>query len=291
MRRCYFSILTAILALMAGRALAADADQIEFEHDVEYSNPSNEHLKLNLARPKKSDALAPAVVCIHGGGWHSGNRESWDAVCKQLAERGYVAITVTYRFAPKYPFPAQAYDVKAAVRWLRANAERLGIDPNRIGAVGDSAGGHLATFLGATGGVPEFDQDGDNLKQSSRIQCVVDYYGPSDLTRAVGYSPVADNIFVQFLGGDLEHARRAYIRASPFFWVTPEAAPMLLIHGTKDPLVSPDNATWMHDRLKSAEVDSELLLLEGAGHGFGGDDLKRAREATFAFLDKHLKKK
>ena len=291
MRRICATLLLTLTVLATGRVRAADSDSIEFQSGIEYSNPHDEHLKLDLGRPKSSEGLAPAVVCIHGGGWAGGGREGWDDVCKQLAGRGYVAITITYRLAPKYIFPAQACDVKAAVRWLRANAERLKVDPNRIGAVGDSAGGHLSMFLGATGGVPEFDREGENQKQSSRVQCVVDYYGPSDLTRGYGRLPMVDQLISQFLGGNLEHAHEAHIRASPLFWVTPEAAPMLLIHGTKDALVSPDHATWMHDRLKSVDVDTELLILEGAGHGFGGDDLKRARDATFAFFDKHLKKK
>ena len=143
MRRICGSVILALIVLVAGRAFAAGDDSIEFQSSVEYSNPHGEHLKLDLAQPKPIDGLAPAVVCIHGGGWAGGGREGWDDVCKQLAARGYVAITVTYRLAPKYVFPAQIDDVKAAVRWLRANAERLKVDPNRIGAVGDSAGGHL----------------------------------------------------------------------------------------------------------------------------------------------------
>ncbi len=108
-------LLLACLAAGPGTKKSAAAE-IEFESDIEYSNPQDEHLKLNLARPKQIDGLAPAVVCIHGGGFRAGNRQRWDAVCRQLAERGYVAVTATYRLAPKHPFPAAVSDVKAAVR-------------------------------------------------------------------------------------------------------------------------------------------------------------------------------
>ena len=279
-----------VVCLAAGRGLknSAAAD-IEFETGVEYSNPQDEHLQLNLARPKQIDGLAPAVVCIHGGGFRAGNRQRWDDVCRQLADRGYVAVTVTYRLAPKHPFPAAVNDVKAAVRWLRANAERLKIDPDRIGTLGDSAGGHLAQFLGVTGGVKKFDADGDNLDRSSRVQCVVNIYGPSDFTRSYGKSVDAAQVLPLFLGGDLEQARHRHILASPLYWVTPEAAPTLLIHGTKDPYVAHEQATWLRDRLQADDVAVELLTLEGAGHGFQGEDARRANDAMFAFLDKCLK--
>jgi acetyl esterase/lipase len=283
-----FHVSLAFGALAFG-ARAAVSGEVEVERDVEYSNPSDAHLKLNLARPKQIEGLAPAVVCIHGGGWTAGSREGWNGLCAQLAERGYVAVTITYRFAPQHPFPAAVNDAKAAVRWLRANAARLKIDPDRIGAMGDSAGGHLSQFLAVTGDAKEFDRDGDNLDQSSRIQCEVNYYGPNDMTRMYGVQDGVDKVVSQFVGGDLEHARHLHILASPISWVTPAAAPTLIIHGTKDNVVPYEQATMMRDRLKSADVPVELLTIEGAGHGFSGDDGKRANEATLAFFDKYLK--
>src|SRR5207253_5788055 len=134
----------------------------------EYANPDGQHLQVNLARPKEASGRSPAVLCIHGGGFRAGKREGWDARCQQLAEHGYVAATVTYRLAPKYQFPAAVHDVKAAVRWLRANADKYKIDPQRIGVVGDSAGGHLAQFLGVTADVKEFEGE-ENPKQSSAV--------------------------------------------------------------------------------------------------------------------------
>src|SRR5262249_30189163 len=122
-------------------------DNVVFETGIEYANPDGQHLQLNLARPKAGNGPFPAVVCIHGGGFRAGKRESYDSLCLKLAQHGYVAMTVTYRLAPKFPFPAAVHDVKAAVRWARANAAKYHVDPARIGVTGGSAGGHLAQFL------------------------------------------------------------------------------------------------------------------------------------------------
>jgi acetyl esterase/lipase len=209
----------------------------------------------------------------------------------RLAQHGYVALTVTYRLAPKYPFPAAVHDVKAAVRWTRANADKFKIDPERIGVMGGSAGGHLAQFLGVTADVKEFEGDGGNAGQSSKVACVVNFYGPSDFTKSYGKSVDAAEVLPLFLGGNLETARRLHLRASPLYWATPNAAPTLCIHGTDDKYVAHEQAVWMVDKLKAAGVEAELLTLEGAGHGFKGKDAETAEKAMIAFFDKHLKKK
>ena len=288
-RQLQRSILLLLVLALAPSALSAE---VVFEEGVEYANPDDQHLKLNLARPKdvpSANASLPAIVCIHGGGFRAGNRTGWDARCRKFAEQGYVAVTVEYRLAPKYQFPAAVNDVKAAVRWLRTNADKYHVDPNRIGAVGDSAGGHLAQFLGVTGDVAAFEGD-QNPGPSSRVACVVNFYGPSDLTRSYGKSVDAAEVLPLFLGGDVQRERRRHILASPLYWVTPAAAPTLLIHGTDDKYVNYEQATWMYDKLKAAEVEVELLTLTGAGHGFKGEDAARAEKAMFAFFDRHLKR-
>ncbi len=258
------------------------------ENGIEYANPDNQHLKLDMARPDGAGPY-PAVVCIHGGGFRAGTRQGYDALIKKLAKNGYVAVTVTYRLAPKYQFPAAVYDVKAAVRWLRANAAKYHIDPARIGAMGGSAGGHLALFLGVTGGVKRFEGDGGNLDQSSRVACVVSFYGPSDFTKSYGKSVDAAEVLPLFLGGNLQQARERHIEASPLYWVTPDAAPTLCVHGTKDNYVAFEQAEWMVDRLKAAGVGAELLPMEGSGHGFQGAAEEQAEAAMLAFFGKHLK--
>ncbi len=277
-----------MVVTFAGQSLCA-ASSVVIEKDVEYANPDNQHLQLNMARPEGAGPF-PAVVCIHGGGFRAGTRDGYDGLIKKLAENGYVAVTVTYRLAPKYQFPAAVNDVKAAVRWLRANAAKYHIDPNRIGAMGGSAGGHLAQFLGVTADQKQFEGDGENLDQSSRVACVVNFYGPSDFTKSYGKSVDAAEVLPLFLGGNVEQARQRHIVASPLYWVTPNAAPTLCIHGTKDNYVAFEQAQWIVDKLKAAGVEAELLTMEGAGHGFQGEDAAKADAAMVAFFDRHLKK-
>jgi acetyl esterase/lipase len=286
MRPVHLLSFLSLVALTTAAELPVP-DGVTFTRDIEFSNPDNQHLQVNLAQPK-GDGPFPAIVCIHGGGFRAGKRESYDKLCLTLAQHGYVAITVTYRLAPMYQFPAAVQDCKTAVRWLRANAAKYHVDPKRIGTTGGSAGGHLVQFLGVTAGVPEFEGEGYK-DQSSAVSCVVNYYGPSDLSKSYGASVDAAEVLPLFFGGDLSTKRREHIVGSPLYWATPDAAPTLIVHGTKDDHVAFEQATWMVDRLKACMVEVELLPLEGAGHGFKGPDAEKAEAAMLAFFDKHLK--
>lgn len=264
-------------------------ENVIWETDIEYSNPGDQHLQLNLARPKTGTGPFPTVLCIHGGGFRAGKRDSYDGLCLKLAERGYVAATMTYRLAPQHQFPAAVHDTKAAVRWLRANAKKYNINPDKIGVTGGSAGGHLAQFLAVTANVPQFEGSGGNPDQSSSVTCVVNVYGPSDFTKSYGKSVDAHEVLPLWLGGDLKTKRDLHVQASPLYWVTPNAAPTLCIHGTEDKYVAHEQAVWLVDKLKAATVDAELLTLEGAGHGFKGADAEKAEKALFDYFDKKLK--
>jgi acetyl esterase/lipase len=288
------ALIAATFVALVGlvRTSAARAGEIVFEEGIEYANPDNQHLQLNLARPKDGAGPFPAIVCIHGGGFRAGDRKGWDARVKKLAEHGYVAVTVTYRLAPQNKFPAAVNDVKAAVRWLRANAAKYHVDPARIGAVGDSAGGHLAMYLGVTGDVKRLEGDGGgNADQSSRVQCVVDFYGPSDLTKSYGKSVDAAEVLPLFFGGNLETHLKQHVVGSPLYWVTPLSAPTLLLHGTDDKYVAHEQAVWMFDRLQAAQVDAKLVTLQGAGHGFKDKDAETAEREMLAWFDSHLLKR
>lgn len=290
-RKYQLAYVLMILPVVA--ASAADPvvpEGVAWETGIEYSNPDGQHLQLNLARPKAGEGPFPAVLCIHGGGFRAGNRESYDALCLKLAERGYVSATISYRLAPKHKFPAAVHDTKAAVRWLRANAATFKIDPERIGVTGGSAGGHLAQFLGVTANVPRFEGDGGNPEKSSHVACVVNVYGPSDFTKSYGKSVDAHEVLPLWFGGNLETHRDLHIQGSPLYWVTPDAAPTLCIHGTEDKYVAHEQAVWLIEKLKAATVPAELLTLEGAGHGFKGLDAEKAEQALFAFFDQRLKK-
>ena len=197
---------------------------------------------------------------------------------------------MTYRLAPKHKFPAAVHDTKAAVRWLRANAAAYKINPDKIGVTGGSAGGHLAQFLAVTAHVPEFEGTGGNPEQSSSVTCVVNFYGPSDFTKSYGKSVDAAQVLPLWLGGNLETARRMHIRASPLYWVTPDAAPTLCVHGTEDKYVAYEQAVWIVDRLKAAGVEADLLTLKGAGHGFKGADAEISRAGPVRFLRSQTEK-
>jgi len=275
-------VITAFLLLAQ-----AVPDSVILERAIEYSRVGGAQV-MDIARPKNADGRRPAVVAIHGGGFRAGKRESYSALILKLAERGYVAATVDYRLSPAHQFPAPVEDVKAAVRYLRANANRLFLDPDRIGTVGGSAGGHLALMLGLTAGVAEFEGSGPNREFSSRVQCVVDYYGPTDFTKSYGASVDAAEVLPMFLGGDLATQDRYHRRASPLNWVTPNAAPVLAIHGTEDRYVEHAQSVWLVDRMKAAGAHAELLTLPAAGHGFKGEDAAKAEAAMIGFFDKHL---
>lgn len=282
-------IVLTMTSTTGAQAPAQVPDTVIVEKGIEYANPDDQHLQLNLARPKTGDGPFPAIVCIHGGGFRAGKRESYDGLIVRLAEQGFVAITITYRLAPKYQFPAAVHDTKAAVRWVRANAAKYKIDPSRIGTTGGSAGGHLAQFLGVTAGVKEFEGDGGNPGESSAVACVVNVYGPSDFTKSYGKSVDAAEVLPLFLGGNLEKARKLHLKASPLYWVTPVAAPTLCIHGTLDKYVAHEQAVWLVDKMNAAGAEAELLTLEGAGHGFKGMDAETADKALMAYFNKKLK--
>ena len=286
------SISLSLLLSLVAATHAAELpipDTVTFERGIEYTNPDDQHLQLNLARPKTGTGPFPAVICIHGGGFRAGSREGYNKLCLTLAQNGYVAATISYRLAPKFQFPAAVHDTKAAVRWLRANAAKYHVDPARIGVTGGSAGGHLVQFLGVTEGVKQFEGTGGNPGQSSAVTCVVNYYGPSDFLQSYGKSVDAHEVLPLWFGGNLDTQRHKHILGSPLNWVTPLAAPTLIIHGTEDKYVAHEQGVWMADRLKASGVEVQLLTLQGAGHGFKGDHATQAEQAMLAFFAKHLK--
>src|SRR5260370_5346991 len=156
----YFFVLLSLVRLDAQQAANLNVpDSVVLEKDVDYATMHGVKLAMDVARPRAA-GLHPGVVLVHGGGFRRGNRQSYLAQAVRLAEHGYVAATVSYRFTPKFQFPAPVHDVKTAVRFLRANATRFSLDPSHIGAWGGSAGGHLVLFLGLTGGVEEVEREG-----------------------------------------------------------------------------------------------------------------------------------
>ena len=280
-------------ALLLSGALAAQKtpqipDDVIYEPDQVYSKV-RDNLAVDIVRPKNASGKLPTILMVHGGGFRAGTRQSYTPLAIKLAQHGYVAATASYGLAPQNPYPAAVYDVKAAVRFLRANAAKYGIDPDRIGAMGGSAGGHLVLMLGVTQGVAMFEGDGGNKNFSSNVKCVVNYYGPSDLTKSCGKSVDACEVLPLFLGGDVDHERAKYILASPLSWITPAAVPILTLHGTVDRYVNFEQAVWLTDRLKQVGVETKLVPFEGADHGLKGEPGQQADKLMMAFFDQHLK--
>jgi acetyl esterase/lipase len=281
--------LCAALALINAPAPAADV-KVTTTNDLVYSKVGPTELKLDMARPAEGSGPFPAVLVIHGGGWRAGNKADNRPALAEFAKRGYVAISPQYRFCPKETFPAQVHDVKAAVRWLRSHKDEYKVDPDHIGAVGFSAGGHLSMMLGLTG--PEDGLEGDIPPgaPSSKVQAVVNYFGPTDFA-ATDLPDVTQPIVKEFLGGTPADKPDVAAKASPLTFVTSDDPPILTFQGTKDPLVPYSQAEKLTAAMAKSGVPGRTELLIGAGHGWGGSEITRTMSETFAFFDQHLKPK
>ncbi len=230
--------------------------------DVEFCSPGGLSLAMDLYFPARADRAVPVVVFVHGGGWTSGDKRAGAGIAApELVQRGYLVASINYRLAPEHSFPANIEDVKCAVRFLRAQAADLGIDPARIGAYGTSAGGHLVSLLGLAGPEAGFDGDGGWEEESSAVQAVVNLYGPTDLAAVCDQAQFG----IVFRAADCQSP--ALTRASPVTYVHAGAPPFLIIQGTEDELVPVDQARILSDRLTAAGAPVTLLLVEHAGHG------------------------
>jgi acetyl esterase/lipase len=269
------------------------AAKVDTAYDLVYTRVGDQEMKLDLARPGDGEGPFPAVVVIHGGAWRAGDKASNRQVLERLARRGYVAISPQYRFCPKEIFPAQVHDVKAAVRWLKAHADDYRVDPDHVGAMGFSAGGHLALMLGVTGPDDGLEGDvpavGDGGGPDSRVRAVVNYFGPTDLL-APDLPDVSKPLVRDFLGGAPRDKEELAKRASPITFVTKDDPPVLTFQGTKDPLVPHTQATKLADALTAAGVRGRVELIVGGGHGdWGRAEIERTLDDSIAFLDGQLK--
>jgi acetyl esterase/lipase len=295
-------VAVALLIALAGASPSGAAEpkqgdaaaRVRVVPDVSYGPDARNVMDLYL--PEAGPTPRPLVVCIHGGGWAGGDKKVYAWLGEELARRGYVAASVTYRFAPAFRAPAQMDDVQRAVRWLRKNAAQYGIDAARVGAIGGSAGGHLAAWLALAD--TRDNSDAELASYSSRVQCTVDCYGPVDLEAMM--KSASGPIVQGFLGKPLDGNEQAYRDASPHFLVRENPPPFLIIHGTRDVgssrgQVPIEQSERFYEKLRRAGGDATLLKLDGAGHGFtGSGDNKYAREALDAaakFFEKHLVKK
>jgi len=231
----------------------------------------------------------PVVVFLHGEGWRAGNRQQMNHFIEGVARLGYVGVTVEYRLVPAARFPAQVEDCKAAVRWLRTNAGKYRIRSDRIGVVGFSAGGHLASMLGVTGKDDGFDSSGGNTEEFSRVQAVVSFFGPTDFTTRDWPKDLEQEVIAPFLGGSFADRSDTYQKASPVTYASKDAPPFLFFHGSEDKLVPVDQSKRLGEKLKSLGMPAEVVVLEGEGHGFTDANNQIAMRRMLDFLDARLK--
>ncbi len=293
MRQRWLVLAVLGLAALVSWTPAQDGGKLDIhlEKELVYGQGGGEELKLDLARPPSHrKGRFPAVVCIHGGGWRLGQRQQLSRLTELLASRGFVAVTISYRLAPKHRFPAQIEDCKAATRWLRAQADKYRLNADRIGAVGFSAGGHLACLLGTANGEAGLESNGGNDKYPSRIQAVVSFFGPTDLTARNWSKEVEGFFLVPFLGGSFEEKGDLYRKCSPIQYVSKDAPPFLFFHGDQDPIVNIDQSQKLAQKLQEAGAYAKLVTMEGDGHGWGGTKLNQTLEQTVAFFEEKLKK-
>jgi acetyl esterase/lipase len=281
-------LLSLLLLCCPSLQTAAHAQApVKIEKDLVYGTGGGVELTLDLARPARGSGPFPALLYIHGGSWVSGSKEDFDFPLTQAAARGYVAVSVNYRLAaetredgkPRYPFPAQINDVKCAVRWLRANAGKYRIDPDHVGALGFSAGGHLALLLAFTEPSDGLEGTGGHGEYSSRVQAAVNSAGPTlfaPFTKA--------EALTRLLGGTYEEVPEAWAEASPLTYVRRDNPPVLTLQGDRDELVSVELAFLLDARMKEAGASHTLVVKEGVGHESLHDD-----PAAWAFLDRILK--
>ncbi|MGB0597553.1 MAG: alpha/beta fold hydrolase [Rubripirellula sp.] len=250
-------------------------ESLNVERDVTYASYGDRTLAMDLYRPKKEWGKLPAIICIHGGGWANGNRSSHANVAQALASRGYVTATISYRLSGEAPFPAAIHDCKAAVRFLRANADRYGIDAQKIGAIGLSAGGHLTALLATSAGITELEGSGGNAEFSSAIQAAIPMGAQTDLrserVRDVSASEARGKIWRQFLGGSQQQQPAAYRLASPLEHLDKNDPPCWLITGEKDDLST--HADRFRQRARELGITCELTVIEGAPHPFLGKQI------------------
>ncbi|MBA4385682.1 MAG: hypothetical protein C0410_13165 [Anaerolinea sp.] len=242
--------------------------------DITYCTMEDVALQMDIYYPSTYESKWPVAMYVHGGGWRSGDKTQGIRMqdVEELRKSGFLVVSVNYRLAPEYKFPAMIEDVKCAVRYLRAYSDEYNLDAQHIGVWGSSAGGHLVALLGTSDVSAGWDV-GEYLDQSSRVQAVVDLYGPTDFTQ-------------KFEGGDAEIQHEVFgmnkyieafaLAASPVYYVTPDDPPFLMMHGAEDTLVPVSQSQILNERLQQAGVQSELVVVQNAGHGFAPVDGKMA---------------
>ena len=282
--------LALILTVCASAQVLAQA-QTEIVPDVVYGHKDGLAMTFDVIKPK-ANANGAAVIFMVSGGWVSNYNPPQQTATrfKDLLDKGFTLITVRHGSSPKYLIPEIVSDVRRAVRFIRHNAKQWGVDPNRLGVFGGSAGGHLALVLGTASDNGDPNAKEDFMKESDRVASVVAYFPPVDLR------PLARGLNPQPTGGALDRfpalnfEKEKAADYSPIVHVSPDDPPTLLIHGDKDNLVPVNNSKVIHEAFQKNNVKTQLIIIEGAEHGFRGEDAKRAGAAMASWFEQTLLK-
>lgn len=270
------------------------AEGTEVSRDIYYIKEGHDRQTLDVYVPADADGKLPLVVWIHGGGWKNGDKRRCPAL--YLLNQGYVVASINYRLSQDAIFPAQIHDCKAAIRYLKSHAEQFHIDPDKVGVWGSSAGGHLVALVGTSGNVADLEHPQSPKNEfTSTVQAVCDYYGPTDFMKmnqqATIKGPIdhdsANSPESKLLGGPVQQNQEKAKAASPVTYVSKDDPPFLIVHGDRDPLVPVSQSKILQEKLTSTQVESELVIVEGGGHGpFKSPEML---EKVKHFFDKHLK--
>lgn len=263
-------------------------ESVKVTRDIVYAKYGDRSLRLDLYEPDHRDAaLLPSIVVIRGGGWRIGDKDGFGPMAAALAVRGLVTVSIEYRASGEAIFPAAVEDTKAAVRWLRANAERYSLDQDAIGAIGGSAGAHLAVYLGVTDSVASLEGAGGNQEMGSSVSAVVGLATPTNFSY---FSEDSNNIGSAFLGASYKEDTELWAFASPVSHVTTSAPPLLLIHSESDGVVPFTHSIEMAERYGNAGAPVEVVLIPDAPHPFWNFEewFGETMDRSAAFFWRHL---
>ena len=274
--------------------------EILIQKDIVYGNAGGVDLQFDLAQPIKGVGPFPAILFFHGGGWQAGDKSHGHHWIRTFADSGFVGVTVRYRFAPTFKWPSQVEDVKAAIRYIRANAASYNVDPDRIGVMGESAGGYLALMAGMTDSDDGMEGDGGSPEFSSRVQAVASYFSVSDFTLPRSklsaeveaevrqyYNKSLTDVLADFMGS-YDPDDSLLTKMSVLSYIDSDDPPVQIFQGDADPFIAVEQALRLDAALEKAHVSHELVLVPGAGHGWKGKLQENTNQQMLTFFRREL---